>query len=184
MARRGQSLTEPSLWDQPRTEHRAPPGPEATDQRLLVFPQGKEEMCKEEVVESESRHIDLQKEPPRAACECAGQVAWNGRDMGRQGKGLGGGVPVHGVGEERDGERRSGKWPRICQELGHLCPVCGGRADRVRVIFTLFTLFCSIQILYIHSFYNKKKKQRNKKVFTGGWGVGFEEAGRKVRATP
>lgn len=168
MARRGQSLTEPSLWDQPRTEHRAPPGPEATDQRLLVFPQGKEEMCKEEVVESESRHIDLQKEPPRAACECAGQVAWNGRDMG----------------EERDGERRSGKWPRICQELGHLCPVCGGRADRVRVIFTLFTLFCSIQILYIHSFYNKKKKQRNKKVFTGGWGVGFEEAGRKVRATP
>lgn len=82
MARRGQSLTEPSLWDQPRTEHRAPPGPEATDQRLLVFPQGKEEMCKEEVVESESRHIDLQKEPPRAACECAGQVAWNGRDMG------------------------------------------------------------------------------------------------------
>lgn len=106
MARRGQSLTEPSLWDQPRTEHRAPPGPEATDQRLLVFPQGKEEMCKEEVVESESRHIDLQKEPPRAACECAGQVAWNGRDMGRQGKGLGGGFPFTGWG--RRGMGREG----------------------------------------------------------------------------
>lgn len=39
------------------------------DQRQLVFPQGKEEICKEEVVESqgavaEGRQIDLQKERP------------------------------------------------------------------------------------------------------------------------
>lgn len=56
------------------------------DQRPLVFPQGQEEICKEEVVESEgtvaeSRHIDLQRDQG-TPCECDCQVAWTGGDAG------------------------------------------------------------------------------------------------------
>lgn len=56
-------------------------------QGQLEFPQGKEEICKEEVVESqgevpESRQIDRQKQRLMELCECDCHVAWTGGKAG------------------------------------------------------------------------------------------------------
>ena len=77
----------------------------------MVFPQDKEEICKEEVVESEGavaerRQVDPQKSPWEVECVTARGLTWRGGEQLR-----GASVPVVRGGEGREGtESGHGRW--------------------------------------------------------------------------